>query len=214
MAGEYDPITPPAWGQRAAQTLTRSYFFEYPGVGHGASVVSGCPQDMMIAFLGDPGRAPDDACMAEMSPPRFVVSGAGVGPVEMQPFTNEQMGIRGLAPAGWSQASPGTYVRGSSALDSTALIQQALPLSAKILLDLLVAQLGPDETPPGVGERQANGLNWALYNLEVEGVSVDIALAEGDGLALLVMMQSEPDEREALYEAVFLPAVDALALIE
>jgi hypothetical protein len=37
-----------------------------------------------------------------------------------------------------------------------------------------------------------------------------MALAERDGLAFLVMMQSEPGERAALYEAVFLPAVDAL----
>ena len=28
MTGEYDPIVPPGWGQRAAETLANSYFFE------------------------------------------------------------------------------------------------------------------------------------------------------------------------------------------
>ena len=66
MAGEFDPITPPAWGRKAAETLSRAYFFEYPGVGHGASVIQGCPQDMAVAFLADPDKAPDGTCIADM----------------------------------------------------------------------------------------------------------------------------------------------------
>ena len=66
MTGEFDPVTPPAWGARAAKTLTNGYFFEYPGVGHGASVVAGCPRDMMLAFLSNPAAAPDDSCIAGM----------------------------------------------------------------------------------------------------------------------------------------------------
>ena len=43
MTGEFDPVTPPAWGQRAAQTLEKAYYIEYPEIGHGASGVQGCP---------------------------------------------------------------------------------------------------------------------------------------------------------------------------
>ena len=35
LQGEYDPVTPPANGMLAAQTLSKSYFFLFPGVGHG-----------------------------------------------------------------------------------------------------------------------------------------------------------------------------------
>jgi len=64
MSGEFDPITPPAWGRKAAQTLSRAYYFEYPGIGHGASLIQGCPQDMAIAFLAQPETVPDDTCIA------------------------------------------------------------------------------------------------------------------------------------------------------
>ncbi len=66
MAGEFDPITPPAWGRHAAEMLAHGYFFEYPGIGHGVSGVSGCPQQMFLAFLADPAVRPDDACIAGM----------------------------------------------------------------------------------------------------------------------------------------------------
>jgi pimeloyl-ACP methyl ester carboxylesterase len=66
MSGEFDPITPPEWGRHAAETLENGYFYEYPGIGHGASAVEGCPSQMMVAFLEDPNTAPDDGCIAEM----------------------------------------------------------------------------------------------------------------------------------------------------
>jgi pimeloyl-ACP methyl ester carboxylesterase len=68
LAGNNDPITPPAWGKLAAETLSRSYFFEFQGVGHGVlygTIWDGCSQDMLRAFLTDPSLAPDSACLAE-----------------------------------------------------------------------------------------------------------------------------------------------------
>ena len=213
MAGEYDPITPPAWARHAAETLENSFFFKYPSVGHVASVVEGCPHDMMIAFLDDPTSAPDDACIAEMDM-QFDVPAESEEAVEFEPFANEEMGISGLAPVGWNEAGPGIFARGSSGLDVAALIEQAAPMSAEDLLSTLIGQLGLDETPESVGEREANGLTWTLYAIEVQGVSVDVALTESDELALIVLLQSAADERDALYEAVFLPIVDALVPLE
>jgi pimeloyl-ACP methyl ester carboxylesterase len=69
MTGEFDPVTPPAWGQRAAQSLKNAYFFEYPGIGHGTSGGRGCPRQMMVAFLEHPDSPPDDYCMADMATP-------------------------------------------------------------------------------------------------------------------------------------------------
>ncbi|MFC1879628.1 alpha/beta hydrolase, partial [Chloroflexota bacterium] len=67
MAGEFDPITPPSWAFQAAETLENGYVFEYPGIGHGATAVAGCSRDMMLVFLNNPGRAPDNGCISEMS---------------------------------------------------------------------------------------------------------------------------------------------------
>ena len=60
----------------------------------------------------------------------------------------------------------------------------------------------------------AESLTWTLYATEVQGVLVDFALAESDGLALIVLLQSAADEHDTLYETVFLPAVDALVPVE
>ena len=64
LAGEFDPITPPAWSQHAAETLTNSFFYTYPGVGHGASAED-CGRDMMLAFLANPSVAPNDSCITQ-----------------------------------------------------------------------------------------------------------------------------------------------------
>ncbi len=66
MNGEFDPVTPPAWGQHAAETLETAFVYVYPGVGHGAGTLVGCPRQMMTAFLEEPTTAPDDTCITEM----------------------------------------------------------------------------------------------------------------------------------------------------
>lgn len=73
LAGEYDPATPPAWGEIAAETLSNSFFFEFPGVGHGTIDGGDCPVSIIVAFLDDPTTEPDSSCIAEMTPPEFVV---------------------------------------------------------------------------------------------------------------------------------------------
>ncbi len=73
LQGEYDPVTPPTNGILAAQTLSKSYFFLFPGVGHGviASHASNCPNDIMNAFLENPTEKPDGSCISAMTEPFF-----------------------------------------------------------------------------------------------------------------------------------------------
>ena len=68
---------------------------------------------------------------------------------------------------------------------------------------------GLDEPLESAGERDANGLVWVLYSFEVDGLIRDLAAA-GDGeVSYLVVVRSAPDERDLLYEAVFIPIIDA-----
>jgi pimeloyl-ACP methyl ester carboxylesterase len=72
LEGEYDPVTPPANGMLAAQTLSRSYFFLFPGVGHGvSSPVSTCPGHIVKAFWENPAEKPDASCISSMPEPVF-----------------------------------------------------------------------------------------------------------------------------------------------
>ncbi len=73
LAGEYDPITPPSYGEATAANLTQSYFFAFPGLGHGVSVDHPCARRIMLTFLNDPTTAPPSACLADMTGPQFTV---------------------------------------------------------------------------------------------------------------------------------------------
>jgi hypothetical protein len=56
----------------AVQTLSRSYFFLLPGVGHDvSSPVSICPKDIIYAFLENPTEKPDASCISTMPEPVF-----------------------------------------------------------------------------------------------------------------------------------------------
>ncbi|MBZ0294065.1 MAG: alpha/beta hydrolase [Anaerolineae bacterium] len=72
LAGEFDPITPPAWAQMTAETLSHSYYYEVPAVGHGTVTSSTCARSMALAFVDDPTQAPESDCLAEISGLRFI----------------------------------------------------------------------------------------------------------------------------------------------
>jgi len=62
LAGEYDPITPPAWGELVAKDLSNSVYFEFPDVGHGASFSGLCALAITMGFIDDPTIEPDGSC--------------------------------------------------------------------------------------------------------------------------------------------------------
>jgi pimeloyl-ACP methyl ester carboxylesterase len=66
LAGEFDPITPPGWGQMAAESLNQAYFYEFPANGHWVTRSSDCALSMMLAFLEEPGTPPDASCIANI----------------------------------------------------------------------------------------------------------------------------------------------------
>lgn len=67
LAGEADPVTPPEWGRRAAATLAHSYFFEFPGAGHGVTQAP-CGRELLRTFLADPTIAPESSCLKSLQP--------------------------------------------------------------------------------------------------------------------------------------------------
>jgi pimeloyl-ACP methyl ester carboxylesterase len=72
LAGAYDPITPPEWGQAAAEGLENSYYYEFPSAGHSVNTDNDCLQEILTAFLKDPTSAPDASCLTSMPGPGFV----------------------------------------------------------------------------------------------------------------------------------------------
>jgi pimeloyl-ACP methyl ester carboxylesterase len=73
VSGEFDPGTPPAFAELAAQTLTHHYNVVFPYLGHTDGFTSSCHASVLSAFLDDPYHAPDTTCFAEMDNPPFVI---------------------------------------------------------------------------------------------------------------------------------------------
>jgi len=63
LAGEGDPITPPAWGQMTAAHLSRASFYEFRGQGHWVTRSSRCALSMALAFWDDPTATPESSCI-------------------------------------------------------------------------------------------------------------------------------------------------------
>jgi pimeloyl-ACP methyl ester carboxylesterase len=71
LSGEYDPITPPENGRLTAQTLKHSYYFLFPGMGHGEEYNASCADNIISAFEDNPTQKPDSSCLAHMGEPAF-----------------------------------------------------------------------------------------------------------------------------------------------
>ncbi len=208
LSGEFDPTVPPHLSEVAAEQLTHAYLYTFPGVGHSVLGSSPCTQAMMLSFLDDPAQVPDASCLEEMP---GLVFRLPVAEIALEPFTDEERGFRGLVPAGWQELAPANLVRGSSATDPAYFVLEAQPVTAAELFGGLAGQLGLDPGLEPTTRAEIGSLTWDLYSFEIQGYPADLALAEDGEKAYFVFLVSPPDEHEALYEQLFLPAVEAMA---
>jgi len=73
LAGEYDPVTPPIWAQRAAHHFSQGFFVKLPSVGHGAVESDFCAVAVVRDFLRNPTQKPSNECLFWPSDANFVV---------------------------------------------------------------------------------------------------------------------------------------------
>lgn len=213
FSGGFDPITPPTWAELTAATLSQSYDFNLPRGGHGTSLSEDCPRKIMLAFLDNPSAKPDAACIDETMLKTSFAIPLKPEDIKLTAFTEPQLGISGVAPADWKKVSLGTYTPSGQLTDQSALLQQAGPIQPSMFLNLMknqLAQSGIKTDFVETGTREANGFTWKLYAATVSIAGVDIAIAEADKITYFVLLQSPITDRDVLYNAVFLPAVDAL----
>jgi hypothetical protein len=67
LSGSHAPVTNPAWGQKATETLANSLAFQFPGMGQWVSAANPCAQDIITEFLNDPVSEPRANCLDEKS---------------------------------------------------------------------------------------------------------------------------------------------------
>jgi pimeloyl-ACP methyl ester carboxylesterase len=77
LAGEFDPVTPPSWGEHAAGGLKRARFYTFPWMSHAVTaydeVTNGCVTQLVTSFLDKPSSKPADGCMQELPEMEFFV---------------------------------------------------------------------------------------------------------------------------------------------
>ena len=79
LSGALDPVTPPSWGERVAQTLPNARHIVVPGAGHGASGV-GCVPHLIAEFLSGGPADLDAGCAERHARPPFFLDFAGPQP--------------------------------------------------------------------------------------------------------------------------------------
>lgn len=77
LSGVYDSVTPPYYGELAAEHLSVSWHYLFPSVGHQVLKAEPCASLVMRAFLADPARRPAHHCFATLQPPDFALEREG-----------------------------------------------------------------------------------------------------------------------------------------
>jgi uncharacterized protein len=127
--------------------------------------------------------------------------------IPLVPFTNEMFGIQGVVPEGWTMVQPGLYARGTAGgTDVTLIALQAAPAAVDQVVQSLLPRLGLTEVPEPVMTLDTEAFSWTVYQTEV-----DLAVTEQDGKTYLALLQTSPEEFDALHESVFLPVLEAYA---
>jgi len=91
LAGEYDPITPPAYDRLAAETLSPSYVFDLRAYAHN-SLGAGCPDDLRTAFLNAPTSRPEVSCVDLMPPVTFAgTEGSGAQQIQSRTWRGSRL---------------------------------------------------------------------------------------------------------------------------
>jgi pimeloyl-ACP methyl ester carboxylesterase len=201
LVGEYDPVAPPAWGRHAAGTLTNNFFFEYPGIGHGATS-SECPRDMMIAFLNDPATEPDDACIGEMQL-EFTLP-TDLASVTFAPAAVESAGIQVIVPEEWFKVRDGYYISPDRTIELAFEDNQGDH-------DEFLRNWGASEP---VLEAEANSLAWTVYPIALEDIKVAgyVATAPSESGFYMILIIGPAGKQDSLYEFILIPMLESFVV--
>jgi len=212
LSGQLDPVTPPEWGQLAASSLSKGTYVLIPAAGHGSSLTEQCPRRLALSFFTDPSTPPDSSCTKDM---KVAFATPNQKPdVTLAPFTDSTLGITGMVPANWRTLSgvPGFYSPNGDPNDPEQIIIEALPAAPADVLN----QIDQQFSAQGVyfndtGQKRASPvITYTLYSASYGLTTLDMALGELNGSTYAVLMQAPFAEHSGLYQAVFLPVIDAL----
>ncbi len=140
-----------------------------------------------------------------------------------EPYVSTWLGVSSEVPADWVPFWPeGTFVRAMPNSDPTFLTFTVIPgMTIAELIPGMLAHTGIEQMPAKTGTLQSEAGTWDLYHYEIQqgfllvynpeyGVlAFDAALTQSGADVLAVAMGSPLEDRDQLYEHVFIPAVES-----
>jgi len=130
-----------------------------------------------------------------------------------RPVEDHLFAVSSVVPESWTEMGGGAYSRGAPAEDPALLVVQSAAATPEQLWPTLLPQLVLTEVPEPTGTASSDLLDWTLYQVDVAvpgvEVTVELGLAELDGITYILWLQAPPDEFEALREQVLVPAIEA-----
>jgi pimeloyl-ACP methyl ester carboxylesterase len=208
MTGSFDPVTPPAFAEMAAATLTNSSLVVAPKGSHGISPTE-CGMSIVTSFLDDPDGPADGSCL-ESETFSFVADPSPEAP-ELVEFTYTEAGatFSGVRPEGWRDGGSGDFYRNESFLDTAQLVYLSGESQAGALLAYVEQQwdvdlIGTEEWVDPSGEvwqhRSAIGPDLAFEWYE----------RDFDGRQLTVVMAAAPEQIAYLSSQILVSALDEI----
>jgi transcriptional regulator GlxA family with amidase domain len=103
LAGGYDPVTPPAWGESTATAQGSAFYYEFPQASRGVMRSPASGLSIGLQSLEDPRTEPDTSCIAD-HPDADLTIGALAEQVSMSERSFQRLCTREVG------MSPGEYV--------------------------------------------------------------------------------------------------------
>ena len=225
MNGQYDPIMPLPFGRWVAQYLSNAYVFEYPGAGHGALFYTNCPPSMLREFLNNPTQAPDDSCIARMGT-NFVLPPLPIDQLTMTPITFDDIGVATVVPEQWSEFVDvaSTYQQNYDPDGTQGVVVHLLadPRDASLANTLQLVKFPQSDIETAAGamipedlattrqETTVGNRTWTVFETDTDRLALT---AEADDV-YAVVLNSSPDQTEALFDKLWLPLLENFELTQ
>jgi CubicO group peptidase (beta-lactamase class C family) len=157
-------------------------------------------------------------CAGETGPVPRPVATTDIENITLVSYTDREFGLSGMVPDGWFEALPGIYLAGTPEERPGTVLIQRMEGGATVEQALAGWQelLGLVKAPQPAGTRETASFVWGLYSYQTEDPELgtrkgEMALAETEDGVYLVLLATTAGEYRLLHDAVFVPAVDALA---
>lgn len=79
LSGEYDPVSPPLFGELTARSLPNSTFINVPAASHAAIHEDDCIRNIAVGFIASPGKKIDVECVGKREKIKFITGGLEKG---------------------------------------------------------------------------------------------------------------------------------------